>query len=70
MHQIFIMSIGIIYVTDLGPVVVQGGRVYFSSLFTHFLLTRITFLMSRLSRKLKLTIKLMKLTFGHKANLE
>ena len=39
-----------IFVTELGPVVVQGGRVYFSSLFTHFLLTRITFLMLRLSR--------------------
>ena len=50
MHQIFIMSTGIISVTELGPVVVQGGRVYFSSLFTHFLFTRITFLMLRLSR--------------------
>ena len=50
MHQIFIMSTGIISVTELGPVVVQGGRGYFSSLFTHFLFTRITFLMLRLSR--------------------
>ena len=37
MHQIFIMSTGIIFATELGPVLVQGGRVYFSSL-TFFLL--------------------------------
>ena len=28
MHQIFMMSTGIIFVTELGPVVVRGGRVY------------------------------------------
>ena len=28
MHQIFIMSTEIIFDTELGPVVVRGGRVY------------------------------------------